>query len=174
MSEKPELLFQARRFQVVRKSRRLANGETIAHDVAIAAGAVVILPMVDVNRVCLIRNFRIAVDETLTELPAGTIEQNEDPLATARRELIEETGYRAGKIDKLCDFYMSPGILNEKMHLFVATDLQSGASALEVGEEIQTQVVDWAEAMRMVELGEIRDAKSLVGLLMYDRVRCNS
>ncbi len=171
VDQEPELLLQGRRFRVVRKPRQLADGKVIAHDVVVAAGAVVILPMVALDRVCLIRNFRIAVDETLIELPAGTIEDGEDPLETARRELVEETGYRAGRLEKLCEFYMSPGILNERMHLFLATDLQAGPTALESGEEIQTHVVDWVEALRLVETGQVRDAKSLVGLLFYDRMR---
>lgn len=156
---------------MVRKPRKLADGSSMAHDVVIAPGAVVIVPMVGDDQVCLIRNFRIAVDETLVELPAGTLESGEDPVETARRELIEETGYRAGRIEKLCEFFMSPGILNERMHLFMATDLQSGAMALEAGEEIQTQVVSWADAMRMVDTGQVHDAKSLVGLLYCDRMR---
>jgi ADP-ribose pyrophosphatase len=169
MKDEPELLLQARRFRVVRMSRSLSDGKTHTHDVVLHPGAVVILPMVDDDRVCLIRNYRMAVGETLLELPAGTLEPNEDPAVTAHRELIEETGYRADRIEKLCEFYMSPGILNERMHLFLATGLHAGATALESGEEIETLIVPWDEAMRMVEAGEVRDAKSLVGLLHYDR-----
>jgi ADP-ribose pyrophosphatase len=171
MSDEPELLLQARRFRVVRMSRRLADGKMHTHEVVMHPGAVVILPLVDADHVCLIRNFRMAVGETLLELPAGTLEPNEDPAVTAHRELIEETGYRADKIEKLCEFYMSPGILNERMHLFLATGLHAGKTALESGEEIETLVVPWQEAMRLVEAGEVRDAKSLVGLLHYDRLR---
>ncbi|MCC7085566.1 MAG: NUDIX hydrolase [Pirellulales bacterium] len=171
MSDQPELLLQARRFHVVRISRQLADGTTCTHDVVMHPGAVVILPMIDADHVCLIRNYRMAVGETLLELPAGTLEPDEDPAATARRELIEETGHRADRIEKLCEFYMSPGVLNEKMYLFVATGLHAGKTALEVGEEIEAVVVSWDEAMRLVVAGEIRDAKSLVGLLLYDRLR---
>jgi ADP-ribose pyrophosphatase len=171
MKDEPELLLQARRFKVVRMSRSLPDGKTHTHDVVLHPGAVVILPMVDGDRVCLIRNYRMAVGETLLELPAGTLEPNEDPAVTAHRELIEETGYRADKIEKLCEFYMSPGILNERMHLFLAKGLHAGKTALESGEEIETLVVPWDEAMRMVEAGKVRDAKSLVGLLHYDRRR---
>ena len=89
----------------------------------------VILPLIAPERVCLIRNFRMAVNETLVELPAGTIDPNEDPLETAKRELIEETGYRAGRMEKLAEFFMSPGILHERMHLFLATELERGNSA---------------------------------------------
>ena len=165
------LLLQAQRFRVLRLTRTLGDGKSHAHDVIIHPGAVVILPLIAPERVCLIRNFRMAVNETLVELPAGTIDPNEDPLETAKRELIEETGYRAGRMEKLSEFFMSPGILHERMHLFLATELERGNSALEQGEEIVTEVVDWNTAMKMVENGEIHDAKTLVGLLLYDRMR---
>jgi ADP-ribose pyrophosphatase len=166
-----ELLLQARRFQVVRMSRSLPNGTLHAHDVVLHPGAVILLPMVSASQVCLIRNFRVAVGETLVELPAGTIDNREDPLETARRELAEETGYRAGKLERLCEFFMSPGILNERMHVFLATDLTSGAMALESGEEIQTEIVEWDDALAMIDSGQIRDAKTLAALMYYDRIR---
>lgn len=171
MDSEPEVLLEARRFRVVRMKRTLADGRLHTHEVVMHPGAVVILPMVTADQVCLIRNYRMAVGETLWELPAGTLDRAEDPQATAHRELIEETGYRAGHVEKLREFFMSPGILNERMHLFLATDLHAGDMALEAGEEIQTQVVAWTEAMRMVDAGEVRDAKSLVGLMHYDRLR---
>jgi ADP-ribose pyrophosphatase len=167
----PELLLQARRFQVVRMSRSLPNGTLHTNDVVLHPGAVIILPMISADRVCLIRNFRIAVGETLIELPAGTIDNREDPAVTAHRELAEETGYRAGKLEKLCEFFMSPGILNERMHLFLATDLETGNTSLESGEEIQTDVVPWQQALEMIDSGQIRDAKTLAALLYYDRLR---
>jgi ADP-ribose pyrophosphatase len=119
----------------------------------------------------LIRNYRIAVDEELLELPAGTIDPGEDPLETARRELAEETGYRAENFRRLTEFWVSPGILSERMHLFLATGLQPGAAALEKGEQIQTLVVAWDEALAMIDQQKIRDAKTLAGLLYYDRLR---
>jgi ADP-ribose pyrophosphatase len=151
--------------------QQAADGSLHAREVVLHPGAVVILPMVSAERVCLIRNFRIAVNETLWELPAGTLEPGEDPSETARRELTEETGYRTGRLEKLCEFFVSPGILREQQHLFLATDLQPGPMALEAGEEIETHDVPWDEALKMIDAGQIRDAKTLVGLLYYDRVR---
>jgi ADP-ribose diphosphatase len=151
-----------------------ADGMTHEREIIVHPGSVVVLPLVDAERVCLIRNFRVAVGEALIELPAGTLEPGEDPLETAGRELAEETGYRAGKLEKLSEFYMSPGILCERMHLFLASELTPGQEGREPGEEIENLVVSWTEALRMARCGEIRDAKTLVGLLYYERFRGDS
>ena len=131
----------------------------------------VILPLLDDGRVCLIRNRRIAVGEELIELPAGTIDPGEDPLETARRELTEETGYQAEHWQSLHEFWMSPGILNERMHLFVATGLKSGPASPEEGEQIRRCSSPGAEARALIDAGQIRDAKTLAGLLYYDRLQ---
>ena len=136
-----------------------------------AQAAVAILPVLDDGRVCLIRNYRVAVDKTLIEVPAGTLEPGEDPAVTAVRELAEETGYRASSIEELRQCTMSPGILNERMHIYLARGLTPGNTALEAGEQIETLVVTWDEAMRMVADGTIVDAKTLIALLDYDRRR---
>jgi ADP-ribose pyrophosphatase len=171
VEDQPELLLQARRFKVLRASRQMADGSVHTHEIIKHPGSVVILPLISPDQVCLIRNYRVAVSETLWELPAGTLEQGEDPGQCAHRELIEETGYSAGHIEKLCEFFVSPGILHERMHLYLATDLQAGPAAPESGEEIQTHVVNLDEALRMIETGQLHDAKSLIGLLLYDRRR---
>jgi ADP-ribose pyrophosphatase len=134
-------------------------------------GAAVILPFVDDDHICLIKNYRIAVNEELIELPAGTIDPPEDPFDTARRELLEETGYRAGTLETLHEYWVSPGILNERMHFFVARDLSPGAAQLERGEQIATLIVSWNDALEMIDDQRIRDAKTIVGLLFYDRRR---
>lgn len=171
MGQEPELLLQAGRFRVVRMSRRLADGTLHSREIIQHPGAVVILPLLADGRVCLIRNYRMTVGETLLELPAGTLNAGEDPAQTARRELVEETGFRPGRLEKLCEFYMSPGILTERMHLFLATELTPGPAALEPEEEIQNQLTPWEETLRLVDTGQVRDAKSLVGLMFYDRLR---
>lgn len=166
--DEPELLLKTGRFDVVRLRYRTADGSVHAREVARHPGAVTILPLLDDGRVCLIRNYRVAVDQTLIELPAGTLEPGEEPAATARRELEEETGYRAAEVRQLCEFYMSPGVLSERMVLFLATGLTGGPARLEGGEQIEPFVVSWDEAMALIERGEIRDSKTLVGLLWYD------
>ncbi len=164
-------LLSTSRFQVIEQQRTLADGSLHKRQTVVHPGAVTILPMVEDDVVCLIKNYRISVDETLIELPAGTLEPPEAPELCASRELIEETGYRAETIQKIHQFYMSPGILNERMVVFLATGLTLGDSALEAGEEIERLEVTWDEAMAMVDDGRIHDAKTLVGLLFYDRLR---
>ena len=170
MTNPPEVLLRTRLFSVVRHTRPSPRG-TIVRESIQHPGAVTIVPMVTGDEVCLIRNHRITVDETLIELPAGTLDPGEDPHQTALRELAEETGFVCQSLRKLHEFYTSPGILNERMVLFVATGLTAGRAALEPGEEIETFVVPWQVALSMVDEGRIRDAKSLVGLLYYERLR---
>lgn len=171
MSETVEELFVGRRFRVVRHTQRLDDGTTVTRESVQHPGAVTILPILPDGRVCLIRNYRVAVNETLIELPAGTLEPGEDAAVCAARELAEETGFRPGRIEKLAEFFMSPGILNERMHLFLATELVAGDAELEAGEQIEPLIATCDEAMKWVRDGQIRDAKTLVGLLFYDRFR---
>jgi ADP-ribose diphosphatase len=173
MSDEPELLLSTRRFRVVRHVERAADGNLHTRETVQHPGAVTILPLLDGDRVCLIRNWRVAVGQTLVELPAGTLEPGEDPAVTAARELIEETGYRAAHVEKLLEFFMSPGILNERMHVYVARELTPGDTALEAGENIEPLVVAWDEAMRMALDGTIQDAKTLVSLFYWDQRRRN-
>ena len=170
MIVEPSILLKTRRFEVVEAAYAGPTGEEVRRQWLRHPGAVVILPLLPGDRVCLIHNFRVAVGQTLVELPAGTLDPGEDPLETAGRELIEETGYRAGKLRKIHEFFMSPGILNECMHVVLAEDLTPGPAAREPGEEIENLVVDWDEAVRMACDGRIRDAKSIAALLAYDRL----
>ena len=167
----PQPLLVTSRFRVEEIDRELPDGTRHTRAVVRHAGAVALIPLVDRDHVCLIRNYRVSVDRTLIELPAGTLEPPETPEQTARRELIEETGFRAGRLEPLHSFFMSPGILDERMHVFVASELQEVGAAREAGEEIENLIVRWDEALRLVHSGQIEDAKTLVGLLLYDRVR---
>ncbi|MEX2175542.1 MAG: NUDIX hydrolase [Pirellulaceae bacterium] len=164
-------LLETKKFTVVRETVTSPSGSEKTRDIVRHPGACIVVPLLGDGRVCLIRNFRISIRETLIELPAGTLEPPELPAATAERELIEETGYRAAKIEFLHAFYASPGFLDEKMYLYVATGLTEGLAAREEGEEIENLLVPWDEAMQMVFRGEIQDAKTIVGLLWVDRLK---
>ncbi|MBX3414139.1 MAG: NUDIX hydrolase [Pirellulales bacterium] len=166
----PELLLQAQRFRVERHAGISPTGKLHVRETVRHPGAVTIVPLFDDGRICLIRNFRLSVGTTLVELPAGTLEPGEPPLETAHRELREETGYRANSIEAVGEFWMSPGILDERMYLYVARGLTAGKTHLDATEEIETLVTDWNEALAMIDRGEIQDAKSIAGLLQVDRL----
>lgn len=161
-----DVLVKTRRFDVVRIVETCADGTRRDREVVRHPGSVVVLPVVSVDTICLIEVVRAAVGDTLVELPAGTLDREESLADAAARELAEETGYRAGRITAAGSFWMSPGILRERMHLFVAEDLVAGSQALEAGEQIRTRVVSWADAVAMCLDGRIEDAKSIAAILL--------
>jgi len=163
------VLFQSDRFAVRRMSLTLPDGKTIAKDVIDHPPAVAILPLLDAGRVVLIHNYRYTIGAELLEIPAGKIEAGESPEQAAARECREETGYHPRRLGPLCRFYPSPGVLGEEMVLFWATDLQPGRQELAGGERIRVEVMPLDRLREMVARGEIRDAKTLVALLYYER-----
>jgi ADP-ribose pyrophosphatase len=149
----------------------LADGTTVQRDLILHPGAVAILPVVDRDRVCLVRNQRPAAGETLWEIPAGTLESGEAPEAAAVRELAEETGYQSASWRKLVAFFPSPGVLSELTHLFLAQDLTPGPVKLEKGEDLEPRVLPWPQVFSWALDGTIRDAKTLIAILWWDRLR---
>ncbi|MBX3250375.1 MAG: NUDIX hydrolase [Myxococcales bacterium] len=131
-------------------------------------GAVVVLPLLG-DQVVFVRNLRPALGVHLFELPAGTLEGDAAPEQQAARELEEETGYRAGKLVPMTSFYASPGICDEIMFGFVATELTPGPQRLQPDEDIDVVLLSWSDAMRAARDGTLRDAKSLALLLWWDR-----
>lgn len=166
-----QVVHRGRKIQVAVETTVTPDGQAIIRDVVLHPGAVAILPLVDREHVCLLRNRRPIVEATLWEIPAGTLEPDEPPEKAAIRELAEETGYAAGRWRKLCEFYPSPGVLSECTRLFVAEALTPGEMHLEKDEELQPETVAWADAVRWALDGTIRDAKSLVAILLWDRLR---
>src|SRR5436190_19518027 len=138
-------------------------------EVVVHPGAVVVMGFLPDDQIILIRTRRYAVGQNLVELPAGTLERNEDPINCAGRELLEETGYLAGRLRPIGNFYTSPGILSEKMYAFAAYDLEEQEQALEEGEEIELQFATFDEAIEMIRRGEIHDGKTVAALLLYDK-----
>jgi ADP-ribose pyrophosphatase len=167
LAQQLRVLVETRRFSVVEETVTRPDGRSACLQYVKHPGSVAVLPLLDDGRVCLIHSRRLTVGETLIEVPAGTCEPNERPLETARRELAEETGYRAAQFDELATFYPSPGITDERMWLFVARGLLAGDPAREDNEEIENLLLTWPEALEMIENGQIRDAKTIVALLMY-------
>jgi ADP-ribose pyrophosphatase len=169
MSNNERVLCETRRFAVVEQSCTRPDGEPATCQFVKHPGSVAILPLIDETRICLIRSRRLTVGETLIEMPAGTREPGEPPQATARRELAEETGYLAGQLDELISFYPSPGVLDERMWVFIARRLTAGEPQREPNEEIENLIVSWHDARAMIDRGAIRDGKTILALLMYDR-----
>jgi ADP-ribose pyrophosphatase len=165
-----EVVHVGRRIRVEVNTFLAPDGRTIRRDAVRHPGAVVVLPVLDAERVVLLRNFRFVVGDTLWEVPAGTVEPNEPLEECARRELLEETGYRAAKWRGLGYLYASPGVLDEKLHLFVAEDLTPGAARPEPDEQLEPVVVRLDEAVRMCLDGTIRDAKTVTLLLLWERM----
>ena len=161
-------LLESDRFRVVRILEKCRDGGSPSRDVIEHPGSVGIVPFVDDERVCLINVFRAAVGRTLIEIPAGTLDRVESLHDAASRELREETGYQADNLQILGELWMSPGILHQKMHLFVAKGLRSGSQALEPNESIEPRVVLWSEAVAMCNSGLIEDAKTVAAIFLAD------
>lgn len=166
-----EIVHVGRKIRVALDVTTTPSGETIRRDMILHPGAVVILPVLDAEHICLLRNFRFVVDKTLLELPAGTLEPGEPLEEAAKRELLEETGYTAKRWRYLQYFYASPGVLDEKLHLFVAEDLTPGPNRPEADEQLEPITMRFEEALRLCLAGGIRDAKTITAILLWDRLR---
>jgi ADP-ribose pyrophosphatase len=168
------VVFEGRLFRVLRDRLIEPGGGKNERDVIRHNGSVVILA-IDRSKskknpwVVVERQYRHAARQFLWELPAGKLEKGEDPLAGAKRELAEETGYRAKKWKLLTEFYPSPGFLGESMQIFLAEGLKAGPTNLEDDEHIELRLVKLSEVLKMIDKGAILDGKTLTGVLMYAR-----
>ena len=129
----------------------------------------VMMPVDEKGRILLVRQYRLPARRFLWELPAGSVDPGEKPLKTARRELVEETGYRAKKWTKLAEFYPSPGFLSEKMTIYLATGLTAGEAKPMEDERIATRWFTAKEIDDMIRTGKILDAKTNIGFLRWKR-----
>lgn len=149
---------------------RLPDGTPARREVVEHRGAVAIVPLLPGPTVALVRQWRHAVGRALVELPAGTLDRSEDPLQCARRELAEEVGLTAERLEPLISICSAPGFLEEVVHVFLARDLQPAPGNTDEDERIQPLQVDWNEAVAMCLDGRIADAKSVAGILAADRM----
>jgi ADP-ribose pyrophosphatase len=173
-SQNERLVYDGRRFQVHEIQVTNRDGRPAAREVIRHPGAVVILPILPDGSIVMIRNYRVSIDRTLLELPAGTLEPDEPPESTAYRELEEETGYIASSVSLLASFYSSPGICDELMCAYVAEGLSEGPPKREAGEEIENQAMPWSDVLAALRNGHIQDAKSIAALLLYQLKRQDS
>lgn len=167
-SRERHLIHRGRKFDFETITFTNAAGARVVREVVRHPGAVVILAVGEAGgrqAVVMIRNHRFTLDRELWELPAGTREAGEEPIVTAGRELEEETGYTAARIEPLSAFYTTPGMTDELMHAFVGRDLTRTAPRLEEDERIEAHLIPVQEVLAMVDRGDIVDGKSLVAIL---------
>jgi ADP-ribose pyrophosphatase len=162
---KSKTLYRGRVIQLKVEQVVEPGGIQTTREVVCHPGSVVVIPRLPDGRVILVRQYRHAVGESLWELVAGGMEPGETPRQSARRELAEETGYRARLFKTLLEFYPSPGILSEKMHLVEARDLTLCQAQPDEDERIEVGLYAIKELARMARANKIRDAKTLVGIL---------
>ena len=165
MSDKPTLIHQGKLISLFREPVPLREGGQTTFDIVKHPGGAVIAALNEANELCLLKQRRHAVDQTIWELPAGCLEINEDPLTTAQRELEEEAGVIARTWQSLGRLVTSPGFSNETLYLFKATDLSAGRSNLDAAETIDVYWIPLTQAIAMAHTGEIEDAKTLSVLL---------
>ncbi|MEO8073420.1 MAG: NUDIX hydrolase [Acidobacteriota bacterium] len=160
-----EKIYEGRIFDVsldsIREGEIEYDREIIKHK-----GSAVIVPVFADKTVALVKQYRHAAGKYLLEIPAGSLDENENPEEGARRELEEEIGVTAKSVEKLTEFYVSPGFLTEKMFVYLATNLTETQQNLEEDELIEIEKITFEKAFEKIKNGEIEDAKTIVGLIM--------
>jgi len=162
-------LHQGRVFNLVRENVTLANGVSVDLDIVRHPGASAVLAQPISDTVILVKQYRHALEDFIWEIPAGTLDENELPLECAKRELIEETGFSASVWQKLGEITPVPGYSDERIHIFMATDLKPAQQDLDKDEVLEAHEVALDEAMEMISKGAIQDGKTISGLFMLTR-----
>ncbi|MEA3349536.1 MAG: NUDIX hydrolase [Chloroflexota bacterium] len=161
-----EIKYEGIVFSVRQDRIRLPNGKETYRDIVDHVEAVTILPIDAEDNIWFIRQYRHAVGGEILELPAGILEHGEDPYACARREAREEIGMAAGRLQKLGEFYMTPGYSTEYMYVYLATELSHSPLPCDDDEILTIESIPLSQVMEMVREGHIRDAKTLAALLL--------
>ena len=159
-------IYDGRVFKLVRENVTLENGTTTDMEFIEHPGAAAVIPFLDDSRILLLKQYRHALKKDIWEIPAGTLDPHEKIIDCAKRELIEETGYSANGWQKLGEITPVPGYSDERIHIYLATELQTAEQHLDEDEIIQVQEVEFNNALEMIGNGEIQDAKSIAGLFL--------
>ncbi len=150
----------------------LPDGNRSKREIVLHRGASAIIPIDQDGNIVMVRQYRKPVEKELLEIPAGTLEEGEDPLHCAKRELIEEIGYGAKSFEPLVSFYSTPGFTTEKLFLYIARELYKEEGEADFDEFIEVEKVKLEDAFSMVMDGKIEDAKSIIGILLaYQRLK---
>ena len=168
-----EIVYTGRAFNVRVDKVRLPNGRVIHLDIVNHSPAVVILPLDNLARIWFVRQYRHATGDSLLELPAGTLEANEPPLKCAARELREEIGMSAERLTQIGEFFIAPGYSTEYLYIYLATGLKSNPLPADEDELIQVEKISVDQAYKMVQDGQLRDAKTLATLLLASNLLNN-
>ncbi len=163
---KSESLFQGRAFKIRRDSLKTPDGRQTKYDIVEHTGSVVILPIDEQGNLLFVRQYRHAAGLDLLELPAGTRDGDEPHEICAAREIREETGMAAGRLEKIGEFYLAPGYSTEFMVVFLATDLSRNPLQADEDEFLQVETIPVKKALEMAEQGDVPDAKSLAALFL--------
>jgi ADP-ribose pyrophosphatase len=167
---KSEVIFAGRAFTIRRDSLRLPDGHETKLDIVEHVGSVVIIPIDDDGNLLFVRQYRHAAGLDLLELPAGTLNEGELPLECARREIREETGMAADKIEHLGGFYLAPGYSTEYMNVYLGTDLRKDPLVPDADEILSVEYLPLNQVLKMVEEGKIPDAKTLAALFLIKKL----
>lgn len=160
--------YKGPRFNVTQKIYLRDDGTKIIRDIVNPGEAAVILPITEENEVVFITQYRESVNKVSLELPAGMVDPGEKPIETARRELEEETGLIANKIEPLISIYPSTGYTSERVHIFLAKDFENGKQRLDSTEEILSiKKIKIEECIEKIKKGELENASQLIGILLY-------
>ncbi|NLV21234.1 MAG: NUDIX hydrolase [Syntrophomonadaceae bacterium] len=143
---------------------RLPDSRESTREIVEHAGAVAIIALDEVENIIMVRQYRKPVEQVLLEIPAGTLEADEEPLACAQRELREETGLTADHWHKVLSYYSAPGFCNEQLHIYLASGLHEGQGETDEDEFVEMVRLPLTEAYQMIFSGEIKDGKSIIGL----------
>jgi ADP-ribose pyrophosphatase len=162
-----ETVYDGKLFKVVKESVRLPDGRERPREIVVHPGAVALVAVDHEDQILMVRQYRRAADRVLLEIPAGTREPDESAEECAKRELIEETGYRASNISRLGGFYSAPGFCTEFLDCYLLTGLSEDKSSADDDENIEMERLSIDEAITAIRNGEIQDAKSICGLMLW-------
>jgi len=145
---------------------RLINGKNATREYMVHPGASAVLPVID-GKVILVQQYRYPIKKLTLEIPAGKLKKGQSPLACAKAELKEETGYSAAKIKKLISFHPAGAFSDEVLHIFTADGLKPGKTKLDEDEFLNTVIIPLEKAYKMIRAGKITDSKTMIALLYY-------